>query len=91
MPIPCEKAETIERVELKIDRLFEAVTNIAVQNQRISALEDQVIDHETRIRNIESAPMKRLEKAAWMIIGGLGSIGAAVLIAIVVWEIGVVR
>lgn len=85
---PCEQAPTIHRVESKIDKLFEAVASIAVQNQRIDLLEQSSKDHEGRIRTIEAAPLKRMERMAWMVVGGIGSIGAAVLVAIVTFTIG---
>ena len=85
---PCDKGPHLNRIELKIDSLFDAVTSIAVHDRRIVSLESSAIDHETRIRGIETAPFKRLEKVAWMVIGGMGGIGAAVLIAVIVRMIG---
>lgn len=80
----CAQAPSLSRLEDKLDRLTEAVSQIAVQNHRLTALEEYAEDHEVRIRNLESAPVKALSRFAWMLAGGIGTIGASVLIALIV-------
>ena len=74
---PCEQAPTIQRVEQKVDRIFESLTAIAVQSEQIKVLRDDVNELYGRVRVIETAPTKRLEKAMWGIVGGVGAIAIA--------------
>lgn len=67
-------ADQLEAHGSKLDKIHDHLTILAVQKERIDGLAHQVTDHEGRIRGIESAPSKRLEKAAWLLLGGIGAV-----------------
>lgn len=85
----CAQAAGFSRLEEKMDKLAEAVNQIAVQNHRITALEEYCDDHEGRIRNLESAPAATMSRLLWALVGGLVTTGVSVLVALIVYQLGV--
>lgn len=85
----CDKGPQLERIEGKLDTLAQALSAIAVQGHRLTTLETVADDHECRVRALEGAPVKRLERMAWMLAGGFGTVGATVIIAVILWKLGI--
>lgn len=82
---PCAQEPTIERIESKVDRIVETLTSIAVQAEQIRTLRTDVDELYGRVRVIEDAPLKRLERAIWAVVGFVG----AVVLAYVLKAVGV--
>lgn len=73
MTTPCDKGPMLERMENKLESIHNVVTDIALQNQRITTLETASVDHEGRIRKIEKTPIRVLYWIAGIaatVIGG---------------------
>lgn len=79
---PCEQAPTISRVEQKIDRIMEALSAIAVQAEQIRTLRTDVDELYGRVRTMEDAPVKRLERGFWAISGFIGALVLAYLLKV---------
>lgn len=60
MTTPCTKEDVIDRIANTVESIHTVVTDIAVQNGRITTLETTSTDHETRIRKIEKTPLRLL-------------------------------
>ena len=75
---PCEQAPTITRVEAKIDKVYDILTTLAVQSEKVNALEEGWDDHEQRIRRLENTPTR----IAWWVAGIAATVIAAALVHI---------
>ena len=60
MTVPCEQEANISKIGVKVDRIHDIVTDLALQNARITSCEDVGNDHEARIRKIEKTPTRML-------------------------------
>lgn len=73
MTTPCDKGPILNEIKEDIKSIHKVVTDIALQNQRITTLEGTTLDHEGRIRRIERTPIRVLYWVAGivaMVIGG---------------------
>ena len=70
MTIPCEQKEAIGKIGETVESIHLMVTEIAIQNQRIGAVELTVVDHETRVRKIEKTPIRIF----WSMLGLISTI-----------------
>ena len=96
MTDPCQQAPTIHRMETKVDRLTDVVSQIAVQQNDIThlttslnGLRDWMIKIERRVGELEKAPGGAAIRM-WVVLytSGIGAI-----FALIVWSItsGVLR
>jgi hypothetical protein len=69
MTQPCDKDHRFDKIDDQLEKIASALIAVAVQGERVQALEKKSDDQESRLRKIEDQPRKFL---IW--IGGIISV-----------------
>lgn len=60
MTIPCDKGPALERIETKLDRLAEVVTESAVTRNNVAHLQEKVDSVVKRVKDLEDVPKRAM-------------------------------